>query len=155
MLGLCKCFILQHYNSCSHNDRFQSHITAWLPVFKEDTSCLEIHFYSFHSTSINYTPIHPCNKTIHLSKNGTKTCYNFVVEYMHFSNVRPHFHGSFSLTAAVDNKKVKLSLHTSWRNIMGLEVHLHSLLTSATDRDVWLAPRRGTFTNGKSSPGIH
>ena len=91
MLGLCKCFSLQHNNSSSHNDRFQSHITAWLAVYKEDTSSLEIHFYSLHSTSINYTPIRLCNKNIHLSKNRTKTSYNFAVEYVHFGNVRSHF----------------------------------------------------------------
>ena len=135
MLGLCKCFILQHNNSSSHNDSFQSHITAWLAVYKEDSSCLEIHFYSLHSPSINYITIRLCNKNIHLSKNRIKTCYNFAVEYIHFGNVRPHFHGSVSLTSVVNAKKVKLSLHTSRRYIMGLEVHLHSLLSSVTDRE--------------------
>jgi hypothetical protein len=42
--------------------------------------------------------------------------------------------------------KVKLSLYAPWRHIEGVEVQLHSFVTSALDRDEWSVSHHGRFT---------
>jgi hypothetical protein len=55
--------------------------------------------------------------------------------------------------------KVKLPLcltkHHAMKVYWGMEVQLHTFLTSALDGGVWSALRPGRFTPGEKAPGTH
>ena len=57
-----------------------------------------------------------------------------------------------SASVTIFEISLKMSLYTSWRNIRGTEVQLHSLLTSAIDRGERSTSRPGRFTPRKEPP---
>ena len=64
-------------------------------------------------------------------KSGRRSCLNTTIQ------------------AILEHHIVRLSLSTPWRNVGGVAVQLHTLLTAAVDGGEWSASCSGRFTTGK------